>query len=61
MAAFVHGGVIGELARQATASRAFAFVFSDNASSPGWCAFAGGETMLRGFNDTAHLAALHAD
>lgn len=56
VAAFVHGGVIGELCRQTTGSRAFAFVFSDNASITRLVVFADGRSMLRGFNDTAHLA-----
>ena len=32
VAAIVHGGVIGEVCRQATGSRPFAFVHSDNGS-----------------------------
>jgi 2,3-bisphosphoglycerate-dependent phosphoglycerate mutase len=56
VAAFAHGGVIGELCRQATNSRPFAFVFSDNASITRLVVFADGRRMLRGFNDTAHLA-----
>ncbi len=58
VAAFAHGGVIGELCRQATNSRPFAFVFSDNASITRLVVFADGRRMLRGFNDTAHLAGL---
>jgi probable phosphoglycerate mutase len=58
VAAFVHGGVIGELCRQATNSRPFAFVFSDNASITRLIVLADGRRMLRGFNDTAHLAGL---
>jgi probable phosphoglycerate mutase len=53
--AVVHGGVIGELCRQATASRAFAFVHSDNCSISRIVAFADGRLLLRSFNDTAHL------
>ena len=58
VAAFAHGGVIGELCRQTTNSRPFAFVFSDNASITRLVVFADGRRMLRGFNDTAHLAGL---
>jgi 2,3-bisphosphoglycerate-dependent phosphoglycerate mutase len=53
--AVVHGGVIGELARQATRSRPFAFVHADNASITRLVVFAGGRQLLRSFNDTAHL------
>jgi probable phosphoglycerate mutase len=55
VAAFVHGGVIGELCRQATASRPFAFVHVDNCSISRLVAFADGRLLLRSFNDTAHL------
>ena len=55
--AVVHGGVIGELARQATRSRPFAFVHADNASITRLVAFADGRRLLRSFNDTAHLSA----
>lgn len=54
-AAFLHGGVIGELCRQATSSRPFAFVHSDNASISRIVRFADGRLLLRSFNDTAHL------
>jgi probable phosphoglycerate mutase len=53
--AVVHGGVIGELARQATGSRPFAFVHADNCSITRLVVFAGGRWLLRSFNDTAHL------
>ncbi|MEA2441352.1 MAG: 2,3-bisphosphoglycerate-dependent phosphoglycerate mutase [Thermoleophilaceae bacterium] len=56
--AVVHGGVIGELARQATKSRPFAFVHSDNASITRLVVFADGRQLLRSFNDVAHLATL---
>lgn len=56
VAAFVHGGVISELCRQATASRPFAFLFVDNGSLTRLIAMPGGDLVLRGFNDTAHLA-----
>jgi probable phosphoglycerate mutase len=54
-AAFVHGGVIGELCRQATLSRPFAFVHADNCSITRLVTFDGGRRLLRTFNDTAHL------
>jgi probable phosphoglycerate mutase len=55
--AIVHGGVIGELARQATSSRPFAFVHADNCSITRLVSFADGRQLLRSFNDTAHLTA----
>jgi 2,3-bisphosphoglycerate-dependent phosphoglycerate mutase len=54
-AAFVHGGVIGELCRQATASRPFAFIHSDNCSISRLVVLPGGRWLLRSFNDVAHL------
>jgi len=53
--AVVHGGVIGELCRQAADSRPFAFVHADNGSITRLVAFAGGRLLLRSFNDTSHL------
>ena len=53
--AVVHGGVIGELCRQATRSRPFAFVHSDNCSITSLVAFADGRLLLRSFNDTSHF------
>jgi probable phosphoglycerate mutase len=53
--AVVHGGVIGELARQATSSRPFAFVHADNCSITRLVVFAEGRWLVRSFNDTAHL------
>jgi 2,3-bisphosphoglycerate-dependent phosphoglycerate mutase len=55
-AAVVHGGVIGELARQATLSRPFAFVHADNTSVTRLVVFAEGRWLLRSFNDVSHLA-----
>jgi probable phosphoglycerate mutase len=55
--AFVHGGVIGELCRQATASRPFAFIGSDNCSISRLVVLGDGRWVLRCFNDTAHLEA----
>jgi probable phosphoglycerate mutase len=55
--AIVHGGVIGEVCRQATDSRPFAFVHSDNGSLTRLVILPGGRWLLRSFNDTAHLTA----
>jgi probable phosphoglycerate mutase len=55
VAAVVHGGVIGEVCRQATESRPFAFVHSDNGSLTRLVVLDGGAWLLRSFNDTAHL------
>jgi probable phosphoglycerate mutase len=57
VAAVVHGGVIGEACRQATESRPFAFVHSDNGSLSRLVVLAGGPWLLRSFNDTSHLPA----
>jgi probable phosphoglycerate mutase len=54
--AVLHGGVIGELCRQATASRPFAFVHADNGSITRLVVLPGGQLLLRSFNDTSHLA-----
>lgn len=56
VAAFVHGGVIAELCRQATGSRPFAFLFVDNGSLTRLVAHADGRLTLRGFNEISHLA-----
>jgi len=52
---FAHGGIIGEVCRQATSSRPFAFVHSDNCSLTRLVSFADGRWLLRSFNDTSHL------
>lgn len=54
-AAFVHGGVVGEICREATDSRPFAFVHADNCSITRLVVFAGGHWLLRSFNDVSHL------
>ncbi len=54
--AVVHGAVIGQLCRQATASRPFAFVHSDNGSISRLVVLGDGRWLLRGFNDIAHLS-----
>jgi 2,3-bisphosphoglycerate-dependent phosphoglycerate mutase len=51
-----HGGVIGELCRQATESRPFAFVHMDNGSVSRLVIHASGRWMLRSFNETSHLS-----
>lgn len=56
VAAFVHGGVIGELCRQTTGSRPFAFLRNDNTSITRLVVHGDGSLLLRSFNDTAHLA-----
>jgi len=56
--AVLHGGVIGEICRQVTHSRPFAFIHADNASISRIVAFASGHRLLRSFNDTAHLDGL---
>ena len=56
VAAIVHGGVIGEICRQATGSRPFAFVHADNGSLTRLIVLPDGGWLLRSFNDTAHLA-----
>jgi 2,3-bisphosphoglycerate-dependent phosphoglycerate mutase len=53
--AVVHGGIIGELCRQATGSRPFAFVHADNCSLSRIVVFADGRWLLRSFNDVSHL------
>ena len=55
-AAVLHGGVIGEICREATGSRPFAFIHADNCSITRVVVFADGRRILRSFNDTAHLA-----
>ncbi len=54
--AVVHGGVIGEACRQATSSRPFAFVHSDNGSLTRIVVGADRRWLLRGFNDVSHLS-----
>ena len=54
--AFVHGGVIGELCRQATDSRPFAFVHADNCSVSRLLVMDGGRQLLWSFNDATHLS-----
>jgi len=53
--AFAHGAVIGELCRQATDSRPFAFVHADNGSISRLVVRHDGRWLLRSFNDISHL------
>lgn len=54
VAVFTHGGVIGELVRQAAeATRGFAFAASDNGPISHLAAF-GDRWLIRRFNDTSH-------
>jgi probable phosphoglycerate mutase len=55
VAAVVHGGVIGELCRQISGSRPFAFVHADNASFTRIAVLADGRRWVRSFNEGAHL------
>ena len=54
-AAVLHGGVIGEICRQVTGSRPFAFIHADNCSISRVVQLSIGHRLLRSFNDTAHL------
>ena len=54
LAAFTHGGVIGQALALATGSRPFAFTGADNASISR-LVLTPDRWIVRGFNDTAHL------
>src|SRR4051794_39113758 len=54
-AAFLHGGVIGEVCRQVTRSATFAFIHADNGSISRVVQFSTGHRILRSFNEIAHL------
>lgn len=56
VAAFAHGGIIGQILAQATGARPLALSASDNASIS-HLVVSGDHWMLRRFNDTAHLDA----
>ena len=56
VAAFVHGGVIAELCRQAPGSRPFAFLRNDNTNVTRLVVNGDGSLYLRSFNDITHLA-----
>ena len=55
VAAVVHGRVIGELCRQASGSRPFAFVHADNGSLTRIVVLPDGRRWVRTFNESAHL------
>jgi probable phosphoglycerate mutase len=55
IAAVVHGGVIGELCRQASDSRPFAFVHADNGSLTRLVLLPEGHWWVRSFNEGGHL------
>ncbi len=57
VAAVVHGGVIGELCRQASDSRPFAFVHADNGSLSRLVLLPEGHWWVRSFNEGGHLRA----
>jgi 2,3-bisphosphoglycerate-dependent phosphoglycerate mutase len=54
VAAFTHGGVIGQVMAQASGSRPFAFITADNGSISR-LVVSGDRWIVRGFNDIAHL------
>ena len=57
VAAFTHGGVIGQALALASGSRPFAFLGAENASISR-LVISGDRWIVRGFNDTAHLDAV---
>ncbi len=57
VAAFTHGGVIGQAMALASGSRPFAFIGAENASISR-LVITGDRWIVRGFNDTAHLDGL---
>jgi 2,3-bisphosphoglycerate-dependent phosphoglycerate mutase len=57
VAVFTHGGVIGEIVRQAVSARPFAFIGADNGSISHLVVM-GDRWFLRTFNDIAHLSPL---
>jgi probable phosphoglycerate mutase len=54
VAAFTHGGVIGQAMAMASGSRPFAFLGAEN-TSISRLVIVGDRWIVRGFNDTAHL------
>jgi 2,3-bisphosphoglycerate-dependent phosphoglycerate mutase len=54
IAAFTHGGVIGQALSLASGSRPFAFLGAEN-TSISRLVIVGDQWIVRGFNDTAHL------
>lgn len=57
IAVFTHGGVIGEIIRQAAKARPFAFIGADNGSIHHMVVMHG-RWIIRTFNDIAHLSPL---
>lgn len=57
IAVFTHGGVIGEIIRQAANARPFAFIGADNGSIHHLVVI-NGRWVIRTFNDIAHLSPL---
>jgi 2,3-bisphosphoglycerate-dependent phosphoglycerate mutase len=57
VAAFTHGGVIGQALALASGSRPFAFLGAEN-TSISRLVIVGDRWIVRGFNDTAHLDAV---
>jgi probable phosphoglycerate mutase len=55
VAAVLHGGVIGELCRQISGSRPFAFVHADNGSFTRIAVLPDGRRWVRSFNEGGHL------
>ena len=53
--AIVHGGIIGEICRQATGSEPFAFTHAANGSLTRLVVFADGRWRVRTFNEGGHL------
>lgn len=53
--AMLHGAVIGQLCRQATDARPFAFVHADNGSISRLVVNPDGRWLLRSFNDISHI------
>ena len=53
--AIAHGGIIGEICRQATGSEAFAFTHAANGSLTRLVVFPDGRWRLRSFNESGHL------
>ena len=55
--AVLHGGVIGELCRQATGAAPLSMIHADNGSVTRLVVFGDGRWLLRSFNDVSHLIA----
>lgn len=53
--AFIHGGTIGEICRQASGSRPMAFIGAENGSVSRLVVYGDGRWAVRVFNDASHL------